>query len=326
MNTVDPKEEPRPKNIYRREMIVGILHAALETAEYRFARQAALAWLAAFPGDLEVSLLQAQAVIAEGKPSLAISILEPVHCKDPFYQEAWQLFAWACRDVDPARSVKARTSAFVLGGFHPADGAAIEDWGPPLRAAYQSLQASQYANALEQVDAVLANQPDLLLAQVVRLMIFRKTKNPSEIAQLAETTAARWPDCIPVSLSLAEAYMDLGKEPEAVRLIHLSASGDITGRVARRMWGERHPYQSLWSDDLVIYFDQPIPSGVAGKMGWNRLAAGDPAAPPAVDADREGEGLAASQAKQNQVEGEFEVDPFLAVLAAHKNRSETSGR
>jgi hypothetical protein len=44
--------------------------------------------------------------------------------------------------------------------------------------------------------------------------------------------------------------------------------------VARKVWGQVNPYQSLWPDEPVIPFALPIPAGVAGKMGWNRLASG----------------------------------------------------
>lgn len=87
----------QPGNVLRRETLIAMLRAALLTGELRFARQAALSWLAAFPGDLEVSLLQAQAMLAEGRSAQTISALEMICRKDPFFVDAYRALARACR-------------------------------------------------------------------------------------------------------------------------------------------------------------------------------------------------------------------------------------
>lgn len=272
-NAFTGKESPRGK-VFRRAAIVEMLQAALGSGDYRFARQAALAWLAAFPGDLEVMLFQAQAVIAEGRPAQVIQALELITRKDPFYLEAYRALAWASRNIDEARFLGARTAAYVLGERIP-EGTELEDWGKPLRVALGLYEAKQYAQAGHVTGEILRLEPDLLLAQAMQLLIARATGPASEVLPLAQALQERWPDCLLAGLVLAESFLQHGSEPEAVRLLHLGAAGDSMGQVAGRLWGANHPYRSLWPDDMVIYFDQPIPAGVAGQMGWNRLSPGE---------------------------------------------------
>jgi hypothetical protein len=63
--------------IVTRQQFLRILQAALDSQSYRFARQAALNWLAIFPGDMGTSLMLSKALAGDGKKSQAVSILEP---------------------------------------------------------------------------------------------------------------------------------------------------------------------------------------------------------------------------------------------------------
>jgi predicted Zn-dependent protease len=233
-----------------REIVVKMLQAALESGEYRFARQTAISWLAAFPGDLEVIVLQSKAVIAEGKPARVIPALDLVCRKDPLYLPAYRALAWASREVDPAHYQYAITAAFVLGEQIPPS-VPLEGWGKPLKEAWTSIENQQYQEALTHIDEALEEDSSLLLAQVFQLLAFRALKEPQEFAPIAQDFYSRNPDCLLNCLVLAEAYLQQGNEFEAVRLLHLGASGDSLGQVARRLWGEDHP----------------LPLPVAGRYG-----------------------------------------------------------
>src|SRR5512142_90851 len=71
-----------------RENLLRILDTAFQAGSYRFLRQAALAWLTTYPGDLGVNLWLAKAFIAESKPAQAQPILEKLLRLDPEYTEA----------------------------------------------------------------------------------------------------------------------------------------------------------------------------------------------------------------------------------------------
>src|SRR5512142_1789344 len=125
----------QPGKVMRREKLVEILRAALNSGELRFARQAALTWLAAFPGDLEVSLLQTQVLLAESfaaqagarvpgapgtkepgtkepgtkVPQQLMAALELACRKDPFSAQAYRVLAQASQGNDAARYAFALT-------------------------------------------------------------------------------------------------------------------------------------------------------------------------------------------------------------------------
>src|SRR5512142_66777 len=131
----------QPGKVMRREKLVEILRAALNSGELRFARQAALTWLAAFPGDLEVSLLQTQVLLAESfaaqagarvpgapgtkvpgtkvpgtkvpgtkVPGQLMAALELACRKDPFSAQAYRVLALASQGNDAARYAFALTA------------------------------------------------------------------------------------------------------------------------------------------------------------------------------------------------------------------------
>ena len=83
-----------PKNqIWPRSQVIKILYAALELKEYKFANQFSLAWLASFPGDLNIRFLQSKALIGDGLGYQAVKILENLVISDPEYLEAQMLLA-----------------------------------------------------------------------------------------------------------------------------------------------------------------------------------------------------------------------------------------
>lgn len=257
----------------RRDKLTAMLFAALESGEYRFARQAALAWLAAFQGDIEVALLHAQAMAADGKVRQGAAALHTIIQKDPICVDAYRQLAVASKATDPGLFQLASTGLFVLG--YSLDDGAVAGWGEPMRQAMLAYEEGQYSKVRAYLQEVRQIQSDLLIADVLDLLIARSEHETDLTTSLAERFHKDWPECLYISLLLAESYLHRGKEQEAVHLLHLCAANDAMGQTARRLWGDDHPYRSLWPDDMVIVFDLPIPAGVAGYMGWNRLAPGE---------------------------------------------------
>lgn len=260
--------------VLRRETMLSMLKAALQNGDYRFARQCALTWLAAFPGDIEIALLQAQAIIKDGKPGQVVPALEQIYIKNPFEAEAYRAMAQATQLSDPERYSFARSCLYVLDGVMP-ELVRLEDWAVPMRQSYSAYAAGHFDQAETQLQATLRSAPDHLMAATLHLLVDRATQPPLAVYHLAEIYHERWPDCLWISLILAEGQMEAGNQPEAVGLLHLCATNDSVGQVARELWGENHPYRSLWTDDLVILFDQTIPASVAMRLGWNQLPSGD---------------------------------------------------
>jgi hypothetical protein len=289
-----------PPAILSRDLFVAILRTALSVQEYRFARQAALSWLTAFPGDLPVRLLYAQTLLAGGQPEQALPILENLCQTDPEFTEAVQTYHRAAASLQvshPAQQTK-------LAGFHnpmstldwmialgvpfpTPKGAAADDkpsWAQQLCQARQALNSMNgsppAAEALDQagldMQPALAADPATPLVAATHLRILQaqavaQNAPPQALQSLAEFYLQRWPDCLQCSLVLADGLMCSGEPDRAVALLHQAAARDITGQVATRLWGHRHPYKGLWPDRLEMRLEMPIPASVAAVMGWNQL-------------------------------------------------------
>jgi hypothetical protein len=95
----------------------------------------------------------------------------------------------------------------------------------------------------------------------------------SHARDLATLYAERFPTCLAPTLLLAGTLMEIGETDQGVALLHRAATFDVTGQVAIRLWGSRHPYRELWPDSLEAPLDLVVPAQVAVVLGWNRLAA-----------------------------------------------------
>jgi hypothetical protein len=65
--------------------------------------------------------------------------------------------------------------------------------------------------------------------------------------------------------------MEGGEPDKAVSLLHKVAAKDVTGQVISRLWGDHHPYLTLWPEHLAIELEIAIPAEIAATLGWNQL-------------------------------------------------------
>ncbi len=270
--------------LYDRLGFIRLLEAALIARSQRFARQAALNWLAIYPGDLEVNLILAKALLGDGKEQQALSLLEKLSHLDPEFGPAWTALAHAqqkCHTGDPAASWG---YAGVLGEEVPALGAA-PGWGELLRQAVSAVR--QRAPGVDDlIQQAVAATPNSTLAAVAHVQLTAQQGDQESLHQLANLYHARWPECLQFALYLADVRMQLKDDTEAVRLLHHCVANDATGQVPGRLWGQDHRFRALWPESLEIEFDQPIPAEVASLLGWNRLPGApvvEPEQPPAVE-------------------------------------------
>jgi len=295
-----------------RDLFLEIIETAQFMGVHRFARQALLAWLAAFPGDLPINLLHAQVLIKAGHPDQAIPILERLCRADPEYLEAAQTrldaefrlraVADKQQNLGSGQETSQRNSSvgqalgclLALGGDPHANvnmKKAVEKtpsvpvWSGQIRVARQALQ--QRGNSrlktiltLDKAELTLhqalADKIPTPLAGVTHLQLLRLKGMPIQsLRSLASHYHQRWPDCLQFNLLLGEALLESDQAELGVSWLHQAASRDVTGQVARRLWGEEHPYLSLWPAELEIWLDVPIPADVATALGWNQLPEGE---------------------------------------------------
>jgi hypothetical protein len=285
---------PSPDQPLPRELLLTLLNTALSTGELRYARRLCTAWLAVYPGDLQVSLLHARAYFRENSTSLrqnALPILEEICQQDPEYLEAQELLASARQLSGNSNHLVAKACANALSHGHAilvGKNGRVSSWAKYVFEARQALHRVQ-AGESQQIDKAeyfihkaLLENPDTPLAAIVHLkMIASKASMPKDAAtNLAQIYHERWPNCLQFQLALADSWMEQGETNQAVELLHQAVAKDVTGQVARRLWGEQHRYAALWPTSLAVNptgsnspQNIPIPAAVASSLGWNQLSA-----------------------------------------------------
>ena len=270
-NTVDGKA------IYSREEFIQILRYALECGSFRFLRQASMAWLSIYPGDLEIRMVYATGMIAEGRSEQGIEVLESITRTDPEFADAWESLLYALPAGEAQKRDEAIQNLFILTGKNAGKGE-LPGAVDLLRRDYLSLQEGESSSFTK-------SQPsdggkETALACIIKVLIDERNGEKSEIAVFAEQSARLWPDCLQFLHWSAQACFEKGDDAKAVSILHTCVSRDATGQVAKRLWGENHPYKPLWPASFLIELDLPIPAEVASYMGLNILgSAGAPGEP-----------------------------------------------
>jgi tetratricopeptide (TPR) repeat protein len=282
---------PSPDQPLSREVLLTLLDGAVNSGDLRYTRRLCTSWLAIYPGDLQVSLLYARAFLLDQSASIraqAIPILEEICKADPEFLEAQETLAKASSQAGTQAQAMARSCAHALAAASTSSGLrndSVPAWSKSTHEARVALKAVR-AGDYQQIDKAehfihkaLVENPDTPLAAVTHLRLLEsKVSMPKQaIRSLAKIYHDKWPDCLQFQLSLAHSLMESGEANQAVEMLHQAVSRDITGQVARRMWGEQHPYALLWPVYLSATNTSPnspqnipIPAGVAARLKGNQ--------------------------------------------------------
>ena len=284
-----PQNPLSPKHPWSRDDLTAILQTALRVQEYRFARRIALIWLASYPGDLPVKLMYGQALLGEGRVQQAKKTARELIDRDPEYLEARELLARTSAGAGFGDDPAILGSILALGGeaLTPRAKALPKTlaWVSPLRDARRALAAKDLPRAEDHIQQALLIDPDTPLTALTHLRVLaaREDTPPAALQSLATHFHQRWPDCVQFILLLAEALLKGSDANQGVALLHQAAANDVTGQVARRLWGDAHPYSNLWPTRFAAVIEIPIPARVAAALGWNLLSGGEQ---PEMDSDQ----------------------------------------
>lgn len=281
---------------WHRDQFLTLLNTALSVVENKYARRLAVMWLSTFPGDLQVRLLYARSLLAEETQSLkqqALQILEEICLYDPEFVEAQKCLLKAQHSFGLASAEETSNCVLALGGTslhlaHSLD--KNSSWAMQLRKTRRILLdngkklSPKTPSNLEQAETlihqVLVANPKTPLAAVTHLRVIQAlgTMPNAAVHSIAKAYYDRWPKCLPILLFYAHTSMEGSDTTMAVSLLHTAVSMDITGQVPHRLWGEDHPYRSMWLEKLEIDpglvnspQNIPIPARVAAAYGWNQL-------------------------------------------------------
>lgn len=277
-----------------RSQYLQIVKAALLARKFRFASEAVLKWLASYPGDLTASLYYGQALLGDERLKDALLVLEGLCMADPEYVEAAETLSQAERlvDYESGSDQRALNPAFNTREVQEPGGATqtyvyaltgqaerselLAPWGEYLWEARRALEIGDLQKAESLIQRTLTEEESLPLAHVTHLRIMAANpKIPLEIKrERSSYYHNRWPDCLACMLLLAVWSIEAGDSDLGVTLLHQAVARDVSGQVVTRLWGESHPFRSMWPERLERRFDLPIPSQVAAILGWNRLTRG----------------------------------------------------
>ena len=262
--------------VLKRGKFLTLLQTAILNREFQFARQAALMWLAAYPGDLLINYMYASVLSELGDQEIAAAQLEKILKYDPEFTEAVSLMTRI--SAPPSQNTDYRSTLAYLQrtSFNSGNYAR---WLKPLEAARQAYDSGDLPAAEKQVLEALAYNPATALPAVFHMRVVKQSGNITLLNTLAGIYLHHWPDCIQIKLLAALAEMQQGEDSAAVEKLHWAAAHDVSGQVINRLLGPNHPYTPLWPEDLKVYLDLPVPASIAVELGWNALGGQAHAAP-----------------------------------------------
>lgn len=255
-------------NINRDDLLT-ILSVGFRKKEYRFVRQLVLNWLAAFPGDLYFNYLYAKSLVEDGKPQQSIPILDMICSIDPDFLQAHELRLSAHAQIGKDTSTDAGY-IYAIAGKKVA-GTSIPAWAESYHEGQDSFENEKLEDAELLIQQALISDQKVDLSACFHLQIASVLHDTQTLANLANLYHSRWADCLPITLYLAAAKLNLGEDTEAVALLHQCAAKDTAGQVIQRIWGENHPYRMLYPDQMQIRFDISVPATIVAALGWNQL-------------------------------------------------------
>ncbi len=263
-----------------RENYLTIINKSLELNEIKFARDAILNWLAAFPGDLEAGWLYAKSLIQDGKPARAVPILRSLSDTDPEYSEVVETLKACIKRTNPEQKsiplTYFNTFGYALQGKGLSD-TTIDEWGILLWEARKALITGKISEGLAITEELLANNPPNPLIPITYIRLKDLDPRPAldSNLRLLEDFHKRWPNCLFITLKLADSLMFWGDHSRGLSLLHQAVSRDTIAQVPARIWGRNHRYQNLWPENLRLSLESPIPASIMTAIGWNSLPAGE---------------------------------------------------
>ena len=256
--------------VVRRGKFLTLLQTALSNREFQFARQAALIWLASYPGDLLISFIYASVLAELGDTEMAIKNLSKLLAYDPEFMEAASLLD---RLTGESNRETHANQLYLQRGV--SKGKSPTSWLDGLIAARNAWESGDLTGAEKAILESLAHNPRSPLPAAFHMQIIHKTGNTTLLETLAGIYANRWPDCVQIKVLSAIADIQQGNDSAGVEKMHWCAAHDVSGQVINRLLGPDHNYKPLWPEDLKVYLDLPVPASVAADLGWNVLSNSD---------------------------------------------------
>ncbi len=267
-------QESTTNRLFPRNEIITMLQGAITVGANRFGRKLSERWLNSYPGDLQVSLLHAQALLQDNREEIAAPILMRICQVDPESLAAQRLVSSLQEHVSKDTITTAKACVVALGGRIDSHND-IPIWGNILLQAREDEKQGNKKVAESLIHKAIQENPDTPLASVLHLKFAYKEYEWVELRDLGKLYQSQWPNCLLLNIILADTLIKGGQEEEAVILLHHVVNLDIAGQVPKRFLGPNHAFRSMWPKNLTTTLPFPIPADVAHVMGWNQLQTGE---------------------------------------------------
>ena len=269
------KNNTMKRRMVGRDLLLDIMNASLKTANYKFAEQLAEEWLAIYPGDIDVANKFALNKLFSGVHTDAVEIAHRQFIKDPLNIELLATLKaiknnlgekykdiFSCETADYILNGKIESSEYYVG------------WPTILKSAYKQFNVNAIDKAEVLLHQVMSIKPNYVLTAILHLLITHKRGDLPSTLKLADLYHRRWPECLQISLILADVKIQSGDDAGGMQLMHECVVKDIAGVAAKRLWNDRFRYQPMWPDTLEIPLERPIPYDISALFGWTSLTEG----------------------------------------------------
>ena len=258
--------------VLNRRDILQLANTSLDAKRADYARKLARVWLQAWPEDFSVNLLLGRALYAEAENGDALAILRKLAVVDPERAEVHQLTAdIADRLGDSALRSDADGLSRVLRG----DSLPRIPWMVAARESHSAIESLHWEQGRQAAERAVQANPDSPLPALLLLKSHWLAGQAELAFPLAQGFYDRWPQCVAVTLCLAEALLQAGDYTRGVELLHDVVTLDPAGEVAGRYWGRDHAYRPIWPPEPRVQQPAPFPPEVATLLGLNRLDAAE---------------------------------------------------
>jgi len=254
--------------VLNRSEILKLTEASLGANRPDYARKLARAWLQSWPGDFAVNLLLARALSAEADLADALEILNKLAIIDPESAEVNQVIATVAERTGDTKlhEDSDSLSRVLLGGSLPR-----VPWMVAARESINAIERRQWEPARQASERAVQANPDILLPSLLLLKSHWLAGHTEFAFPLAQGFFDRWPQCVALTLCLAEALLRAGDHARGVELLHNVVVLDPAGELVDRYWGGDHVYRPIWPPEPRVQQVAPIPPEIATRLGINRL-------------------------------------------------------
>ena len=259
--------------LIKRDDLIRLLNHALSSGNLRFIQAASNEWLNKYSNDITFRYFLVRSSLHDEDKEKNIDLLKGICKRDPENLVIHELLLKNGSSINDNEKKLIRTTLYSLGKDIPDDG--IEEWGISLKEIRRKISENENFELDEYFGKLIGDDCPASLMGINHLAALKKKKNDVEVlCNYANQYHQKWPECIAITLYLADSLMELGKETKAVGLLHDCAVMDPGGEIITRHFSSQSEYMTMWPSEMAIQLTIPLPAQIAIPLNLKQLPAG----------------------------------------------------